>query len=170
MLGLLADFTDLRLSDWLCACSQVSQTVPLGHRMQQGCTGIDSIATRPVFLFLKKQLSSWYGTTAFGLSSHAALPFSGKTLKKGRKAHYQKVNWEAFTCPSVCIHKCNPSPCSSLEGEVGVQHSCFFLGGSSVSTNTKCGMLEGTRKSKVLAWTCVFELHFLERRNLDNKL
>lgn len=132
-----------------------------------------STATCPAF-FKKKQgnFLMWYCTTAFGLSSHATLPFSGKLLKKWRKALYQNSNWEAFTCPFVCIHKCNPSPCSSLEREVCVQHSCFLLDASSVSTNTTCGMLEGTSKSKVLAWTCVFELQYLEciRRNLDNKL
>lgn len=52
--GLLADFTDLHLLDWLCACSQASQAVSLGHRFQQGCTWMDSmhsIAICPIFFF-----------------------------------------------------------------------------------------------------------------------
>lgn len=55
--GLLADFTDLHLLDWLCACSQASQAVSLGHRFQQGCTWMDSmhsIAICPTFFFFKK--------------------------------------------------------------------------------------------------------------------
>lgn len=156
--GLLADFTGLHLWDWLCACSQASQAVSLGHRFQQGCTWMDSmhsIAICPTFFFKKSWFFTWYGTTAFELLSHAALPFLGKSLKKGRKAHYRNTNCEAFTCPSACIHKWNPSPCSSLEREVDGQHFCSLLGGSTVSTNAKCGMLEEASKSKVLAWTCI---------------
>lgn len=101
---------------------------------------------------------TWYDTTGFGLSSYVTPLFSGKTLKR-RAVHHQNTNWGAFTVFP-------PVRAILLQLVVGKKSwgavllfcpwwlKCFHRA-------FKYDLLERDSKSEALAWTCIFEVHFL---------
>lgn len=113
---------------------------------------------------------------ALGWTAHTVLWHTMTSLKE-KSNLWQGMTWLVLDC-CLMVHLCFQE--NHWRGgwfitrwEVGVQYYfCFLLHSYSVSTAFKYDMLEGASKSEVLAWTYIFEPHYLSkiRRNLDNKL